>query len=475
MKIEQTQTPNSQEIHLLQKALTVSSFYAARKLFTRSETLILQKYVKTIPDGIIGPKTWEKIKQKAESLDLDELKKYKQQLAELRKRIEICETLSEIRKTITRDELLMIQGDIFQSRPGEIDGIRGKNTERGIKSRLKQLEKEAKKLKQDEKNAKKELAAEKAKELENLSQQTKNRTKPILVPEIKTSGPLTHKVVNISEEERKNLPFSEGWEPTTVISQLEPQPTIKQPSLENQPFFSNFSSEMSKNNGQFDIITLNSENIKLLEQKTLRKQYKSLADEVNLDFSEQRKQAVEKMIAEMEKCFGKKRELGGKGNTIDCSSLVSLGMKLFGVKEGTVAQIDSRYENKIMINEVMPGDFTIWRADDGNHIELVVEIPRFDPESKTWLVKTLGSAKATQAFDRAGKQLVTPSSLNLAEKGGIGYGVGYRIRKFSPNSADFYQELADGSHETSFVHFEDLQEYLPFIKDKKRLAYKTRA
>ncbi|MDR0608348.1 MAG: hypothetical protein LBG52_08710 [Candidatus Peribacteria bacterium] len=107
------------------------------------------------------------------------------------------------------------------------------------------------------------------------------------------------------------------------------------------------------------------------------------------------------MIAEMEKHMGKKWKLSAMTETtINCSQLISCGLKKFNNVGGVVSKIDQMTEKVLSLEEVQPGDLIIWRASDGNHIELVVEFPKFDKENECRMVKTLGSAKNLPAFQR---------------------------------------------------------------------------
>lgn len=184
---------------------------------------------------------------------------------------------------------------------------------------------------------------------------------------------------------------------------------------------------------------------KLTYQKEKRNRYQSL-NKNGRDYYEN-----ERIIQQMESMLGIPWQLGWRNwLSISCSMFISRFVK--GC-DGSVDTIDKQLGSwKLEFDEVNNGDLIIWRWKEEDHIEFVIEKPVYDFDKKTYLVKTLWSAKCTQAFDRKWN-LVTKESLIFELRWWIGYWVGYRVREFRQKDTTTFQELPWGWHYKAVAYF----------------------
>lgn len=193
---------------------------------------------------------------------------------------------------------------------------------------------------------------------------------------------------------------------------------------------------------------------KLLKQQERWERYQHLPSSGNQKISNL------SLFSNIENIIGAKYCLGG-GNkrSLDCSSFVSCGQGLvpFGKGRETVVSLSRKVRLHDSPQTLQPGDVVIWKSSSsGNHIEYVAEPPRYDSKTQSWLIKTLGSAKSTQAFNATGTQLVTEKKLPIRKGRNTGYGAGYRVREFSQRKGKYYKEgqkKSSSSFQVTFASF----------------------
>ncbi|GHW02942.1 hypothetical protein AGMMS50249_7280 [candidate division SR1 bacterium] len=141
--IEKTKQPSEKDLKLLTDALFVPSYSVANKNFSLREKKQLQKLVwgnkKDEIDGVIGPKTWKKMIDKAKSLNIYQENQSKIQLDNLRKNVTNSYesgTLFSTRNSLSKLEIQLLQRDVMNKNVRETDGKWGKKTETAIINRL---------------------------------------------------------------------------------------------------------------------------------------------------------------------------------------------------------------------------------------------------------------------------------------------------------------------------------------------------